>query len=158
MSIKEVILTHEGLKKLEDELEQLKTVRRKEVAEKIKEARAFGDISENSEYDEAKNEQAEIEARISKLETIIRTATIIDESEISDNAVSIGSKVVVIDLEFDEELEYSIVGATEADPFNMKISNESPIGQALLNKVVGDVIEVVIPDGMLKLKIKGIHR
>lgn len=158
MSIKEVILTHEGLKKLEDELEQLKTVRRKEVAEKIKEARAFGDISENSEYDEAKNEQAEIEARISKLETIIRTATIIDESEISDNAVSIGSKVVVTDLEYDEDLEYSIVGATEADPFNMKISNESPIGQALLNKVVGDVVEVVIPDGILKLKIKGIHR
>lgn len=158
MTIKEVILTHEGLKKLEDELEQLKTVRRKEVAEKIKEARAFGDISENSEYDEAKNEQAEIEARISKLETIIRTATIIDESEISDNSVSIGSKVVVIDLEDDEELEYAIVGATEADPFNMKISNESPIGQSLLNKVVGDVVEVIIPDGMLKLKIKGIHR
>jgi transcription elongation factor GreA len=158
VTIKEVILTHEGLKKLEDELEQLKTVRRKEVAEKIKEARAFGDISENSEYDEAKNEQAEIEARISKLETIIRTATIIDESEISDNSVSIGSKVVVIDLEDDEELEYAIVGATEADPFNMKISNESPIGQSLLNKVVGDVVEVIIPDGMLKLKIKGIHR
>lgn len=158
MSLKEVILTHEGLKKLEEELEQLKTIKRKEVAEKIKEARAFGDISENAEYDEAKNEQAEVEARISKLEAIIRTATIIDESEISDNTVSIGSKVLVKDLDDKEELEYSIVGATEADPFNNKISNESPIGQALLNHAVGDVVEVAIPDGVVRYEIKGIHR
>ena len=158
MSNKEVILTHEGLKKLEDELEQLKTIKRKDVAEKIKEARAFGDISENSEYDEAKNEQAEVEARIQKLESIIRTATIIDENEISDNSVSIGSKVTVLDIDEKEELLYAIVGATEADPFNNKISNESPIGQALLNRNIGDTVEVSIPDGTLRLKIKEIHR
>ena len=158
MGNKSVVLTHEGLNKVEVELDILKTVKRKEVAEKIKHARAFGDISENSEYDEAKNEQAELEARILKLETIIRNAHVIDESEIDMEHVSVGTVVKVFDFEFDEEVEYTIVGATEADPFNFKISNESPIGEALIGKGVGETVEVVVPDGVTKLKILEIHR
>jgi len=157
VSKKELILTHDGLIKIETELEQLKTVRRKEVAEKIKEARAFGDISENSEYDEAKNEQAEVEARIQKLENIVRTARVVDESEIRDDLVMVGTKVRVFDKEFDEEVEYTIVGATEADPFEDKISMDSPIGEALIGKKEGDVVIVEVPDGMVELKIIEIH-
>lgn len=152
------VLTSEGLRKLEEELDFLKTVRRKEVAEKIKEARAFGDISENSEYDEAKNEQAELEARINKLETIVRNSVVVDESEIDMEHVSIGTVVKLLDYEFNEEVEYTIVGATEADPFENKISNDSPIGKALLGKAVGEVVEAVIPDGTIKMKILDIHR
>ncbi len=158
MSSKEVIMTVEGLKKIEDELEHLKTVRRKEVAEKIKAALAFGDISENSEYDEAKNDQADLEKRIMKLEGLLSNAKLIDESEIKTDEVSIGSVVHVKDLEFDEIMEYTIVGATEADPYENKISNESPVGRALIGKKVGEVIEVQVPDGFAKFEIEKIGR
>ena len=159
---KEVLLTEEGFKKIEDELELLKTVRRKEVAERIKVAISFGDISENSEYDEAKNEQAQLEERILKLENILRVAVIIDESSIDTNLVTVGS---VVKIEFKdaltdevEEDEYTIVGSAEADPSESKISNESPIGKALLGKVVGDEIDVQVPDGISKIKILEIRR
>ncbi|MDK2920360.1 MAG: transcription elongation factor GreA [Candidatus Petromonas sp.] len=150
---KEIVLTKKGLQKVEEELELLKTVRRKEVAERIKQALAFGDISENSEYDEAKNEQAQVEERIAKLESILRKARVVDESEITNDVVSIGSTVKVKDLEFDEEVEYTIVGSAEADPYELKISNESPVGKALLGKKVGEVVEIQIPDGVTKYEI-----
>lgn len=158
MTDKEVLLTPQGLKKIEDELETLKTVKRKEVAERIKQAIAFGDISENSEYDEAKNEQAQLEERIAKLEMMLRKAKIIDEDDISIDTVGIGVTVRVKDIEFDEEVEYTIVGSAEADPYEMKISNESPVGRALLGKKVGDVVEVQIPDGVTEYKVLEIKR
>ncbi len=158
MAEKDVFLTLEGLKKLEEELDRLKTVRRREVAERIKQALAFGDISENSEYDEAKNEQAQLEERIAKLEAMLRNAKLIDDDEISTDIVTMGSKVVVKDLEFDEEMEYTIVGSAEADPFNGKISNESPVGSALLGKKKGDIVEVQVPDGIIKYKIISITK
>lgn len=131
---KKVILTYEGVKKLEEELEFLKTVKRKEITEKIKVALGYGDLSENSEYDEAKNEQAFTEGRILQLENMLKNAVVVDESEISTDRVSIGSKVKIKDYEFDEEVEYVIVGSAEADPINYKISNESPVGAGLLGK------------------------
>ncbi|KAB3533809.1 transcription elongation factor GreA [Alkaliphilus serpentinus] len=155
---REVVLTVNGLKKIEDELEQLKTVRRKEVAERIKQAIAFGDISENSEYDEAKNEQAQVEERIMKLEGMLKKARVIDEDDISVDVVSIGSTVHVKDIEFNEEVEYTIVGSAEADPYELKISNESPVGRTLLGKKVGDIVEVQIPDGTTKYEILEIKR
>jgi len=154
---KEIVLTKKGLEKIEQELEELKTVRRKEVAERIKHALAFGDISENSEYDEAKNEQAQLEERIAKLEATLRKARVVDESEITNDVVSIGSIVKVRDLEFDEVVEYTIVGSTEADPYELKISNESPVGKALLGRKVGEVIEILIPDGVTKYEILDIR-
>jgi len=154
---KEIILTQEGLRRIEEELEELKTIRRKEVAERIKQALAFGDISENSEYDEAKNEQARVEERIAKLEATLRKARIIDESEITSEVVSIGSTVKVRDLEFDEEVEYTIVGSAEADPYELKISNESPVGKALLGKKVGEIVEIHVPDGVTKYQIVDIY-
>lgn len=153
MTNKEVVLTYEGLRKLEEELEFLKGVKRREVAERIKQALAFGDISENSEYDEAKNEQAQMEGRIVQLETMLKHAKLIDEDEVSTDSVSLGSKVKLLDMEFDEEVEYSIVGSTEADPGRKKISNESPVGRALMGKNKGDIIEVAAPDGLIKFKI-----
>ena len=150
---KEILLTQEGYQKLEDEVEFLKTVRRREVAERIKVAISFGDISENSEYDEAKNEQAQMEERILKLESMIRRAVIIDESKIDSNVVTIGSIVKVNDVEFEEEVEYVIVGSAEADPYEGKISNESPVGKALLGRTIGDVVEVQVPDGVAKFEI-----
>ncbi|AOT71091.1 transcription elongation factor GreA [Geosporobacter ferrireducens] len=158
MTDKEVLLTPQGLKKIEDDLEILKTVRRKEVAERIKQAIAFGDISENSEYDEAKNEQAQLEERIAKLESMLRKAKIIDEDEISIDSVGIGATIRVKDLAFDEEVEYTIVGSAEADPYEMRISNESPVGRALLGKKVGETVEVQIPDGVTKYQILEIKR
>jgi len=158
MAEKDVFLTLEGLKKLEEELERLKTVRRKEVAERIKQALAFGDISENSEYDEAKNEQAQLEERIAKLETMLRNAKLIDDDEISTDVVTLGSKVIVKDLEYDEDMEYTIVGSAEADPFNGKISNESPVGNALLGRKKGEIVEVQVPDGIIKYEIISITR
>ena len=158
MTEKEVFLTVEGLKKLEDELDELKTVRRKEVAERIKQALAFGDISENSEYDEAKNEQAQLEERIVKLENMLRNAKIIDDEDISTDRVSIGSRVCVKDLEYDEEIEYTIVGSAEADPYEGKISNESPVGNAILGRKKGDIVEVQVPDGKIKYEILSIAR
>lgn len=153
MTEKEVLLTLKGLRKIEEELQHLKTVRRKEVAERIKQAIAFGDISENSEYDEAKNEQAQVEERIMKLESMLKKARVIDEEDINLEQVSIGTTVQVKDLEFDEIVEYTIVGSAEADPYELKISNESPVGKALLGRKIGDVVEVQIPDGVTKYEI-----
>lgn len=155
---KEILLTQEGYQKLEDEVELLKTVRRKEVADRIKVAISFGDISENAEYDEAKNEQAQVEERIMKLENMIRRAVIIDESSIDVNVVTIGSIVKVKDLEFEEDDEYTIVGSAEADPYDGKISNESPVGKALLGRRTGDIVEVQVPDGTAKFEILEIRR
>lgn len=158
MAEKEVFLTAEGLKKIEEELDNLKTVRRKEVAERIKHALAFGDISENSEYDEAKNEQAQLEERIAKLEYMLRNARIIEDDDITLDSVSIGSKVTVKDLEYDEEFKYTIVGSAEADPYEGRISNESPVGKAFIGKKVGDIVEVQVPDGIIKYEVLDISR
>ena len=144
---KKVIVTASGLKALEDELEMLKTVRRSEISEKIRVARGYGDLSENSEYDEAKNEQAIVEARIADLEVMLKNVVILDESEIVTDVVSLGSNVKVYDEEFDEELEYVIVGSTEADLDLGKISDESPVGKALIGKKVGEVADAVLPNG-----------
>lgn len=155
---KQVILTSEGLEKLEKELEYLKTVKRQEVAAEIKVALGYGDLSENSEYDEAKNKQAQMEIRIAEIEAMLKNAKVIDEADISTETVSVGCTVKVHDVEFDEELEYSIVGSTEADPSNGKISDESPVGAALLGKAVGDVVDVPAPAGSIELKILEIHK
>ena len=155
---KKNIMTYEGIKKLEEELEYLKTVRRKEITEKIKVALGYGDLSENSEYDEAKNDQAFNEGRIIQLENMLKNAVVVDESEIPTDKVSVGSIVKVMDYEFDEEVEYAIVGSAEADPMNFKISNESPVGSALLGKKVGDVLEVTVPSGVSKFEILEIRR
>lgn len=158
MNSKEVVLTYEGLKKLEEELEFLRGVKRKEIAERIKQALSFGDISENSEYDEAKNEQAQMEGRIIQLENMLKKAKVIDEDDVSTEKVTIGSKVKLLDLELNEETEYQIVGSTEADPSKQKISNESPVGSALIGKKKGNVVEVSVPDGVIKFKILKIHK
>jgi transcription elongation factor GreA len=154
----EVLLTYEGLTKLENELEYLKTEKRKEVADKIKEARAFGDLSENSEYDEAKNEQGQVEARIVKLELMLKNAKVIDEEKIDTNVVNLATKVKVLDVETNEEFVYIIVGSTEADPAEFKISSESPVGKALLGRKVGDIVTIDAPGGAYKLKILAIAR
>ncbi len=155
---KQYVMTYEGVKKLENELEYLKTVKRKEITEKIKVALGYGDLSENSEYDEAKNDQAFTEGRIIQLENMLKNAVVVDESEIPKDIVSVGSKVKVKDYEFDEEVEYSIVGSAEADPMNFKISNESPVGKALVGKKIGEIVEVAVPDGINKFEILGISR
>lgn len=153
--VKETLLTVEGLKKLEEELAHYKSVRRIEVAQRIKTAIEYGDISENSEYDDAKNEQAFIEGHIIELENKINTAKIIDEKT-RKNVVSVGSKVKLLDEEFNEELDYVIVGSSEADPFNNRISNESPVGSAILGKKKGATVEVNTPDGVATFKILAI--
>lgn len=159
MSInKENLLTVSGLTKLEDELNLLRTKKRAEVAQRIKHALAFGDISENSEYDEAKNEQAFVEGRIAQLENILKTAKVIDDEDISTDKVSVGAKVLLKDEDLGDEVEYLIVGSAEADPINMKISNESPVGKALLGKCVGDIVEIHVPDGIIKYKILQIKK
>ena len=158
MAEKEVILTEEGLKKLEEELEYLKSVKRREVAERIKQAIEFGDISENSEYEDAKNEQAFIEGKIITLEKKLRNAKIIDDSEVDTNVVSIGSKVLLKDLEYGDEFEYILVGSMEADPTANTISNESPVGQAILGKAKGTIVEVNVPAGLLKYQILDIKK
>ena len=155
---KKNILTYEGLKKLEDELENLKVVRRKEVSQKIKEAREQGDLSENAEYDAAKDEQRDIEARIEELEKILKTAEVVVEEEADLDKVSIGCSVKILDCEFEEELEYKIVGSTEANSLKGKISNESPVGKALLGKQVGDTVTVETPAGEFSYKVLSIHR
>lgn len=155
---KKVVMTYEGLKKMEQELETLKTVRRKEVAEKIKEARGQGDLSENAEYDAAKEEQGEIESRIVQLENLLRNAEVIDEDALKKDVVNLGSKVTVLDVEFDEEMEYTIVGSTEADPMNGRISNESPLGMALLGQKIGASVMADTPDGEVEFKILGIQK
>ena len=158
MEEKEVLLTQEGYDKLEKELEYLKTEERAEIAERIRGALGFGDLSENSEYDEAKNDQAFTEGRILQLENMLKNAVVVDESEIPKDKVSVGSIVKVMDYEFDEEVEYTIVGSAEADPMNFKISNESPVGSALVGKKVGDIVEVAVPDGVNKFEVLGIRR
>jgi transcription elongation factor GreA len=155
---KEYMMTYEGVKKLEGELEYLKTTKRKEITEKIKSALSFGDLSENSEYDEAKNEQAFVEGKIIQLEKMLKHANVIDESEVPLDVVTLGSKVKIKDYEFDEEVEYTMVGSAEADPMNNKISNESPVGKGLMGKKVGDIVEVQVPDGVSKYKILDIRR
>ena len=154
----EVILTQEGFDKLEEELNYLKTEKRTEIAERIKTARGFGDLSENSEYDEAKGAQAENEQKIAELETKIRNAKVIDSSEIDTTTVQIGNSVKLYDEEFEEEVIYTIVGSTEVDLSQNKISNESPIGKALLGRKKGEVVDVDAPEGIIKFKILAIKK
>ncbi len=155
---KETILTQEGLHKLEQELEYLKSEKRREVAERIKVAIGYGDISENSEYEDAKNEQAFVEGRIATLEKMLRNARIIKEDEVDYTKVSVGAKVELLDVEFNEKVEYTIVGTAESDPNNSKISNESPVGRALLGKPKGSVVDVQVPDGVIRYQILDIHK
>lgn len=158
MEEKEVLLTQEGYDKLEKELDYLRTEKRAEIAERIKVALGFGDLSENSEYDEAKNSQAANEIKIVGLETKLRYAKIIDESEIDTKSVQVGNTVKIKDLEDDEEFEYTIVGSTEVDLSENKISNESPIGSALLGAKKGQEIEIKVPVGMVKYKVLSIKK
>lgn len=153
MADKETILTVEGLKKLEDELEMLRTDKRQQVAERLKIAISYGDISENSEYDDAKNEQAFVEGRIIQLEGMIRNAKVIDNADLSKEIVTLGATVVVEDVELGEEETYTIVGTTEADPTENRISNESPVGSAILGQTVGATVKVHAPFGELIYKI-----
>lgn len=155
---KEVILTLDGLKKLEQELELYKTVKRREVAQRIKEAIEFGDISENSEYEDAKNEQAMIEGRIITLEKMLRNARVIDEGDIHTDVVSVGSTVMLKDLDEGDEIQYTIVGSAEADPLKNKISNESPVGKALLGQTIGSTVEILVPAGKLRYEILNIQK
>lgn len=156
--MKKNILTYEGLQKYEKELEELKVVRRQEVAQKIKEAREQGDLSENAEYDAAKDEQRDIEARIEELEKILKNAEVVDEDEVDTDKIGVGCKVKVLDVEFDEELEYKIVGSTEANSLQGKISNESPVGHALMGHMVGDVVDVETQAGTFQYKVLEIQR
>lgn len=158
MNEKEIILTPEGLKKLEEELEHLKSVKRREVAERIKVAIGYGDISENSEYDDAKNEQAFVEGRIITLEKMLRNARIINNDDVDLNAVSIGSIVTLKDMEYGDTVEYTIVGTAESDPFQNKISNESPVGKAILGKQKGAAVEVSVPAGTIQYEIVDIKK
>ncbi len=158
MDEKKNILTYEGLRKYEDELHELKVVRRKEVAEKIKEARELGDLSENAEYDAAKDEQRDIETRIEELEKILKNAEVVVEDEVDVNKISIGCKVKILDIEYNEEVEYKIVGSTEANSLKGKISNESPVGKALLGAKKGQTVSVETQAGTIKYKVLAIDR
>ncbi|MCI8416533.1 MAG: transcription elongation factor GreA [Lachnospiraceae bacterium] len=152
------LLTYEGLKKLEDELQDLKVHKRKEIAEKIKEAREQGDLSENAEYDAAKDEQRDIELRIEQIEKILKNAEVVVEDEVDLDKISVGCKVKVLDVEFDEEEEFKIVGSSEANSLNGKISNESPVGKALIGAKVGDSIQVETQAGTIEYKVLEIQR
>ena len=158
MAEKKTILTYAGLKKLEDELENLKVVRRKEVSNKIKEAREQGDLSENAEYDAAKDEQRDIEARIDEIEKLLKNVEVVVEDEVDLDKINIGCKVVLYDNEFEEEVEYRIVGSTEANSLAGKISNESPLGAALLGKAIGDIVSVETQVGTVEYKVLAIER
>ena len=158
MSEQDVILTREGLEQLEQELENLRTVKRTEVKERLKEAIALGDLSENSEYDDAKNEQAFMEGRILELEKMIRNAKIIEDGEQQNDTITVGSLVTVKDIEFDEITEYRLAGTVEADPMNNRISNESPVGRALLGHKAGEIIDVEVPAGVIQLEIVSISK
>jgi len=155
---KEIVLTYDGLNKLEKELEYLKTVRRREVAERIKQALEFGDISENSEYEDAKNEQGFIEGRILSIEKMLRNARVLDDREVATDKISLGSQVMLKDLENGEDLQYTIVSSAEADPAARKISDESPVGRALLGKKAGEEVEVTAPAGIIRYRIENITR
>ena len=157
MDAKKNFLTREGLEKYENELNELKVVKRQEVAQKIKEAREQGDLSENAEYDAAKDEQRDIEARIEELEKILKNAEVIDEEEVDTNVISIGCKIKILDMEFNEEVEYKIVGSTEANSMGGKISNESPVGKALIGKRVGEIVDVETQVGVIQYKVLGIE-
>lgn len=150
---KPVMLTEEGLKRLEEELEVLKGEKRKEIAEKIKVARSYGDLSENSEYDDAKNEQAILEARIADIEASLKNAVLIDESDINNDKVHVGSTVVIKNIATDKEMTVRIVGSNESNPKEMKISDESPVGMGLIGKVVDDVAEIETPGGVVAYKV-----
>lgn len=158
MEAKKNILTYEGLTKLEQELHDLKVVRRKEVAQKIREAREQGDLSENAEYDAAKDEQRDIEARIEDIEAILKNAEVVVEDEVDLDTISIGCRVKILDMEVNEEMEYKIVGSTEANSLKGKISNESPVGKALLGHRVGEIVEVETRVGEISYKILEIQR
>lgn len=158
MEEKKNILTYAGLKKLEDELHDLKVNRRKEVAGKIKEAREQGDLSENAEYDAAKDEQRDIEARIEEIEKILKNAEVVVEDEVDLEAISVGCKVKVFDVEFDEEIEFKIVGSTEANSLEGKISNESPVGKALIGAGKGQTVQLEMPSGTMEYKVLEIER
>lgn len=158
MEAKKNILTYEGLKKYEDELHDLKVVKRKEVAQKIKEAREQGDLSENAEYDAAKDEQRDIEARIEELEKILKNAEVVVEDEVDLDKINIGCVVKIKDMEFKQEMTYKIVGSTEANSLKGKISNESPVGRALMGGKVGETVKVETPAGVLKYKVLEIQR
>ena len=153
MEEKKNIMTREGLKRYEDELHDLKVIKRIEVAQKIKEAREQGDLSENAEYDAAKDEQRDIEARIVELEKILKNVEVVDDEDITEDRVMVGSTVTILDMEFSEEETYKIVGSTEADSLRGKISNESPVGKALIGKSVGEVITVQTPAGEFDYKV-----
>ena len=154
----EILLTQEGYDKIVAEHEELVSVRRKEISEKLKEAISYGDLSENAEYDAAKNEQAELEERIFKLEDMIKKAKIIKEEEMSYDFVGVGSRVSVKDMDNGDEMDFTIVGSTEADPFAGKISNESLVGQHLIGQKTGTIVEIIVPDGTLHYKITNISR
>ena len=162
MADKKHILTYAGLKQYEDELQNLKVVRRKEVAQKIKEAREQGDLSENAEYDAAKDEQRDIELRIEELEKLLKNAEVVDEVAVEEesdvNKINIGCKVKLLDVEYDEEMEFYIVGSTEANSLQNKISNEAPVGRALIGKSVGDVVDVETQAGIIQYKVLEIQR
>ena len=158
MEEKKTILTYAGLKALEDELENLRVVKRKEVAGKIKEAREQGDLSENAEYDAAKDEQRDIEARIDELEKILKNVEVVVEEEVELEKINVGCTILVHDDEYDEEIEFKIVGSTEANSLQGKISNESPVGQALIGKKVGDVVDVETPAGNIRYTVLKIER
>ena len=151
-------MTYAGLKKLQDELQDLKVNQRREIAQKIKEAREQGDLSENAEYDAAKDEQRDIEARIEQIEQILKNAEVVDEDEVDLDVVNIGCLVRVLDIEYNEEEEYKLVGSSEASSLHNKISNESPFGKALIGAKVGEVVEVEAPAGVVKYKVLSIHR
>lgn len=155
---KQVLLTDEGLKNLEAELEELKTVKRKEIAEKIKVALSFGDLSENSEYDEAKNEQAIVEARIAAIENMLKNVQVINEDELSTEIIHVGSKVKVRDIDFDDICDYKIVGSSEADPVNGRISDESPVGKGLIGHKVGEIIQIETPAGSMSYEVLEISK
>jgi transcription elongation factor GreA len=158
MEEKKNLLTYAGLKRLEDEVQELKVVKRKEVAEKIKEAREQGDLSENAEYDAAKDEQRDIETRIEEIENILKNAEVIVEDEVDLNRINVGCKVKVLDMEYDEEIEFQIVGSTEANSREGKISNESPVGKALIGAKKRQTVTVELPNGVSKYKILNIER
>lgn len=158
MAMKSTTMSREGFNRIQEELENLVTVKRKEVAEKLKEARSYGDLSENAEYDEAKNEQGMLEAQIADLEMLIASAVIVDDDSANLDEVGIGSVVKLKDFEFNEIVEYQIVGSTESDPDAGKISDESPIGRACLKKRIGDIFEVEVPAGTLKFEVLDINR
>lgn len=154
----EVLLTFDGIRKLEEELDQLKTVKRQEVSERIKVAISFGDIKENSEYDEAKNEQAFVEGRIMQLESMLRAAKVVSDEDVNTDVVGVGAVVTVLDMEEDEEMEFAIMGSAEADPIVGRISNESPLGRALVGRAPGEEVNVQVPDGVMRLRILSIRK